>query len=581
MTTQNQIEQYRGQALQLLKSEPIEAARKFNRLSPLEQEQVLASVSGKNFLELLLMAKEPHLLISRFSPQDIYLNIIKIGPQDSTSLVAISTSQQFQLLVDMEFFDKDQWLRTDKILQWFSILVECGSKKVVEIFNSLDMELLVLIFKQLVEVYIPNPDLDKEENQNLLPKFTLDGTYFLNFKNHSAAQLLPKLLMPLIVESNSLYHSLLLQVLMEWNSQVESEATSWREKRLLDLGFPARDEAAPIYTFINDKGIEHLPQRIKSLRPLEDKNAIHLQLLYEPENLFNLAVERLVEPDVAEEIYFEITVLANKIWTLSNFTELDLESLKFCLKKARNFITMGARFLGGNSVEGMAKILGQYYLQSLFQLGFSQAIKLKLLLNRFRQSEWLSTYKEIEQYFPDSYQEVISGLGKHHPCYFDQSYSQGTRFRDFQTLEEVLESEKRLREISGLGELLFKGFGLNAAILDQAGEKNEDLDLKMVFNTLAINRLSRDRWELIPLESGQLLNFIREFFSQEGKLAKPWKNGLIEQIEHLSMNCSQENRSAMILFCRQQLKNLELELAPLSNCRETDIRFVQDVWVSF
>jgi len=64
-------------------------------------------------------------------------------------------------------------------------------------------------------------------------------------------------------------------------------------------------------------------------------------------------------------------------------------------------------------------------------------------------------------------------------------------------------------------------------------------------------------------------------------LAKPWKNGLIEQIEHLSMNCSQENRSAMILFCRQQLKNLELELAPLSNCRETDIRFVQDVWVSF
>ena len=581
MTTQNQIEQYRGQALQLLKSEPIEAARKFNRLSPLEQEQVLASVSGKNFLELLLMAKEPHLLISRFSPQDIYLNIIKIGPQDSTSLVAISTSQQFQLLVDMEFFDKDQWLRTDKILQWFSILVECGSKKVVEIFNSLDMELLVLIFKQLVEVYIPNPDLDKEENQNLLPKFTLDGTYFLNFKNHSAAQLLPKLLMPLIVESNSLYHSLLLQVLMEWNSQVESEATSWREKRLLDLGFPARDEAAPIYTFINDKGIEHLPQRIKSLRPLEDKNAIHLQLLYEPENLFNLAVERLVEPDVAEEIYFEITVLANKIWTLSNFTELDLESLKFCLKKARNFITMGARFLGGNSVEGMAKILGQYYLQSLFQLGFSQAIKLKLLLNRFRQSEWLSTYKEIEQYFPDSYQEVISGLGKHHPCYFDQSYSQGTRFRDFQTLEEVLESEKRLREISGLGELLFKGFGLNAAILDQAGEKNEDLDLKMVFNTLAINRLSRDRWELIPLESGQLLNFIREFFSQERKLAKPWKNGLIEQIEHLSMNCSQENRSAMILFCRQQLKNLELELAPLSNCRETDIRFVQDVWVSF
>lgn len=133
----------------LLPEDSEEAERVFNTLPVKQQVDLLLRSHGKERLHYLFLAKNPEQLVQRLPELEVFLTVKEIGDRDVIPLIAMTTPEQFQFLLDLDFWKKDE-LDPEKILHWIEVLLECGEKKIAQFIQSTDLEFIALLLKKFL-----------------------------------------------------------------------------------------------------------------------------------------------------------------------------------------------------------------------------------------------------------------------------------------------------------------------------------------------------------------------------------------------------------------------------------------------
>ena len=162
-----------------LSEDPKETGRVFNSLSVKNQLDVVLQTRGKDRLHYLFLSEHPEQLVQELPELEVFLTVKEAGEKDCLDLISLTTPEQFQFLLDLDFWKRDQ-LDPDKVLYWMEILLESGEKKVTQFIQSTDIEFIALLLKKFL--HATTMDGEHVEGMDRIPFFTLDQYHFVHFR---------------------------------------------------------------------------------------------------------------------------------------------------------------------------------------------------------------------------------------------------------------------------------------------------------------------------------------------------------------------------------------------------------------
>src|SRR5512136_300232 len=120
-----------------LLEDPKEAQKAFQSLPTKDQLNMVLKARGKERLHYLFLSENPEQLVQQLQELEVFLKVKEVGERDSLELISLTTPEQFQYLLDIDFWKKDR-LDPGKVLHWMELLVESGEKKVTQFIQSTD-----------------------------------------------------------------------------------------------------------------------------------------------------------------------------------------------------------------------------------------------------------------------------------------------------------------------------------------------------------------------------------------------------------------------------------------------------------
>ena len=232
----------------VLSGDPKEIQKAFNSLPVDQQLNIVLGARGKERLRTLFFSDNPKELVQRLPELEIFLTVKEVGRSDAIDLVTLTTPEQFQYLLDLDVWKKDQ-LDPEKVVHWMEILLESGEERVVEFIRSSDPEFLCLLLITFLHITKLEGEPTELMDRNL--PFTLDREYFITFRKAEIRPVFQPFLEILYRYDTDTYRRLMESLLGELESDIEETAYRFRNARLADYGFPDVEQALEIYRFVN------------------------------------------------------------------------------------------------------------------------------------------------------------------------------------------------------------------------------------------------------------------------------------------------------------------------------------------
>jgi hypothetical protein len=161
-----------------LKSDDIIEA--LNSLPVDRQVEIFAGLSPQAREQFIQSLSRPEEILSRVSEEELYFTVKQLGEENAHGLLAYSTPNQLLYFADLDLWKKDM-LDFRSVARWLNIISELGQEKMVQFVEAVEPELLVAVLRSFVRVQARNPDLDFMDQSDVLPVFTMDDTFFIEF----------------------------------------------------------------------------------------------------------------------------------------------------------------------------------------------------------------------------------------------------------------------------------------------------------------------------------------------------------------------------------------------------------------
>ena len=140
-----------GSSSLTLPEDPKEVEKVFNSLPIKNQLDIVLQARGKERLHYLFLSENPEQLVEQLPELEVFLTLKEVGEKDSLDLISLTTPEQFQYLLDLDFWKRDQ-LDPEKILHWMEILLESSERKVTQFIHSTDSEFIALLLKKFLRI---------------------------------------------------------------------------------------------------------------------------------------------------------------------------------------------------------------------------------------------------------------------------------------------------------------------------------------------------------------------------------------------------------------------------------------------
>lgn len=407
---------------------------KFDSLPLHRRLEIFKELSAEAREELVRIVANPGEIVRKIAPEEMYLTIKEAGEQNAPALISLTTGRQLLYVLDLELWKKDMF-NAEAAARWLEILAELGEEKVLQFVQVADPELVLSAIKPFVKVSLRNPDQDLLEQQDTLPQFTLDDTFFVEFKTPYLEETL-KSLLDLIFRWNShFYFGLMEHLSSDSNLEDEEMALKWRKARLADKGFPEFDEALQIYTYLRRDSLSG-----PLAEPLEDE--VHLSgeprttLAYplkviRQESLFKQCLDEISNPGERDRVAEQLAHTANKVIIADGRDPGSREDLYGSLRKVGGYINIALEDMCGANVVEATGIVRSNHMEFLFRRGFSLILDL-----RKEAQKLIRGYEGGVENLGHPLAGIVDGLLQRRPLYAGQFVNDDTS-RDFENLAEI------------------------------------------------------------------------------------------------------------------------------------------------
>lgn len=505
----------------------------------------------------------------------------EVGERDSLDLISLTTPEQFQYLLDLDFWKRDQ-LDPEKVLHWMEILLESGENKVTQFIQYTDPELIALLLKKFLRV----TTLDGEHLEGLdrIPLFTLDQFYFVDFKGKKTRELLEPFLRILYRIDIEGYRRLMESVICEIESELEETGYRLRNGRLNDYGFPDLEEALEIYRFVNPDSLVSGERILEVNRETKEKKGSSIfYLSHQNEGPFLSSIlSQMDDPHEQDRWRQEIVLLCNKAIVAEAVDLSNIVGVERAIKKVYHTLNLGLQYLSKEDEIKALEILRSFPLQKLFQCGVSTTIVLKRRAESILKGSWFSGDRKNLVFLDSPYVEKFEGILKRRP----NLYREGV-YEDFKTLRDLEEADNFLKFIEAIVHFFgeeWKVYPRDLKKMDWSRchpERWEEITLSTIFLTSLSNQILRGMFQFEAIPRAQLSELLSRLFERDtqgkGVVRMEIKNKLRGWFNSVEKDKKgQDHLRAFFDFC---LDLLEQEYGKISPGEEVDPRFVKGLLI--
>ena len=196
---------------------------------------------------------------------------------DSLPLLALASNRQWEHIVDLEVWRKDQ-IDIDSVSRWLSLLLEADPKRFIRWFLEEKLELIEFYLFRSIEVRVREHDQDPSDfGEGFV---TLDNVYYIrilerpsandqeDFTEKQRKEFISKFSEQLADYDHKLHQSVLLEATHIIPAETEEDCYHRRNVRLAEKGFLPFDEAIGIYQPIKPQDLAKQSTKLIS-RPAE------------------------------------------------------------------------------------------------------------------------------------------------------------------------------------------------------------------------------------------------------------------------------------------------------------------------
>jgi len=432
-------------------------------------------------------------ILERIPIHDAYLMVKEAFGSDSSILLPYTPTEKIISFIDLDCWDRDA-LSTEGLLAWITELAEASDETLLRTLESLDIEVIILLFQPFLQVVITRPTDDNIPELIENGYETFDNTYFFTFADNTEETAIMRTILDMLyLHHQDLYYRILEGVRWELASDMEETAYRNRMLRLLELGFPAPDEACAVYRRMPTKRILKRGLRSDHM-PRFGQEEYYIPSLYQDEFRKGALVEALrseVDSDLLRRLSFELVYLANKV-IMADYRPLnDAQAIRAAVEKVVSFTSLGLALARRARAQTTQELLETMDAESLFSLGYNavreQQIRLKACLDGVP-----------EHMIPLRYRELTDALMSKSDYRATLSWASPERFDASTVVIDHLETLRRI-----IRHIPWKGHELIDTNIDTQG-----LDMQNILLTaLAVNISSGDL-AFRPLNTTELRTFI-------------------------------------------------------------------------
>ncbi len=488
--------------------------------------RALSEARGKQKLDLLFSAPDPGKLVRSLPPEELYLALLDIGPDDAAEIVAMSTPEQFRHFIDMAAWPgADEGPKPTEVLRWLRLAREGRGHNDARFrgqLSSLDVELLALVLRREMKVYDLGEDDHARPANPELAWYTPDRRFLLEFTGEAEFSAMRHLIEDLYQRDDATAGRLIEATRWEQPAELEEAARRWRNGRLRDLGVPELEEALAFYA--RPAEAPKLPETTSTALTVPKRNLLEAALA-------QLSGSELED---AEE---SLVYAANAALVANRVPLDDAAEVREQLAQARATLALGLELLSGGDATRAARVLVETPIRNVFQTAMGEAYRLQTRARTIAASARLPQ-AESATLLDEPLGDAVDALLKPRPLFAEPGQR---RPRAFGSRAEVAGAEVLLDESEAVVELL-EALGISPAAL---GPKAEEAGLGP-----AAFKASDAIWALVESQiRGE--PFSLRALAQEGRLKSP---GFVQGLDDLFQNAMGGSHSETLQRAAQRIR---------------------------
>ncbi len=430
--------------------------------------QILA-LPPQEALDRILQDPQALPLVHSFPEQDLYFLIHDVGLQDALPLLSLASDKQWDHIIDLEAWQKDQ-IDIKSVSHWLGLLLDADPKRFIRWFLEQQLELVEFYLFKNIEVRVLEHDQDPSDLGDDF--FTLDSMYFMRFIDPSLRDeadqtaddprknFITKLIQHLADFDHRTFQNVILEATHVLPAETEETCYHWRSVRLAEKGFLPFDEAVGIYQPIKPRDL--VKHRINRISDSDDKPSPQLISQYpirllKEDNHFTRALATMERSPELPDIQAEFANLCNRVIVADHKTVRDRNALREIVNKACGFISLGIERLVKDQTEinprRAAELVAKYPLTQLFRVGFGGVLELKWRAEKWLDQCWFAAAGLRLTFWGEQWLGVLGGLLLKKPLFYD-NYQTGVLYREFSNLAEIRIIEDSFDQIKALDDLL-------------------------------------------------------------------------------------------------------------------------------
>ena len=337
------------------------------QLARKELRHRLVQLSPRKRLDAIIDSPDARAVTRSLPAELLYTTIQEIGLADSTELVQLASPEQFRTFVDLGAWKRDR-IEPHAVLTWLRAARGDESEEFLRKLHGVDLEMIEYMLREFTQVH------DLEENPDVNPEGvtmeTPEGRYLIEFKVEGVEQAaLRAILNDMIAENPFEVVRLLEAIRWEIPSEMEEAAYQFRTARLMDLGFPALQDAVSLFSRV-DTG----PAPARSAQTALAPTSGHVDYLD--------AALRGLDTAEREHAEDELRGVANHALVAELADPGDLEAVRRVGEMVRDYLSLGLEHLSGGEPSRASEVVRDTPLTRVFQVGFSLTLALKFRADR-------------------------------------------------------------------------------------------------------------------------------------------------------------------------------------------------------
>ena len=451
----------------------------------------LAPLSGSNALNMILDHDNPVALVQNMTKIDLFWLIKKVGEDDSSPLLSLASTEQWQYIMDVETWDRDRLNKVDTF-NWLNRLFKADPKRLIRYLYSEDGNLLAhLFFTGVLDIRI------KEDDDFIPPEgfISFDNLYYIGIGDKENAEDIEQLLRNMALQDHNRFQALLLGLQGTIPAEIEDELYRLKGVRLAEEGYLPFEEAASVYAYQNTDLLKKDSSEYILSSPDDDTRAlvpITPFITVQEENLFSAAASGISDYLVLDRLRLEFAGLCNQIFSADGISFESVDDLIKICKKAGGYINTGLERLSDGDIKTAEDFLKNHPLITIFRAGFSQALELRWKTERWIEASWFDRMDLGNEFWGEEWSGILDGILLTKPLLYSEK-TEKVSYRDFASLEEIKQSETVIDRMIVLDKLL------EAAIPDRDIEKLNNKDIGLVFYQVIFTSWLRSISGLTPV----------------------------------------------------------------------------------